>query len=294
MTRENDSSCLSVGDRKTFAEGKNPALFLSIHANSATTAPSRTEVYAQDAFFTEYTESRKIAEAIVKGVSSSFNTAEGKVNLFSEIYVDGKSRCSSPTNCIAVMTSNKFPSILIEAGYMNNSNDRLNIFNETNQLKAATNIANDLANYFSAEGTVVTDSSNTWHTNVYATRHDFSSELNASGEKCTTIYCVALPDSSALRKTIEVCNTDNTKCKEAYVVDLGPFCVADSAYVNGTARPYAEINKGKIFTKNEGPSCNPRGVSGYPASNGAGIDLSQELANYLGVPGNGNVNWRFV
>ncbi len=320
MTRENDTTCISNYSRKVMADSKNVDLFLSIHANSASTAPSRTEIYAQDRFFTPYPDSREVADVIVGPVANGFGISDKVVKTFSDI-----GRCSSATQCITVMTSQKIPTVLIEAGFINNSSDREKLFNSQNQANAAAKLADALAEYYSknapkqiryitgmdtplaqneyannsSQGNNISDgtqnnSSSGWHNNIYATRHDFSSEANASGENCSVVYCVALPDRSSLRKTVEVCDTSGTKCKQAYVVDLGPFCVADSSYVFGTARPYAETHKGESFEPNEGPSCNPRSISNYPPSNGAGIDLSQELANYLGVSGNGNVNWRFL
>ena len=61
-------------------------------------------------------------------------------------------------------------------------------------------------------------------------------------------------------------------------MDVGPWNVNDDAYVFGDARPQAE----------SGVS-----ISGH-GTNGAGIDLSEHVWNYLKMKDNGDVSWEFV
>ncbi len=132
-----------------------------------------------------------------------------------------------------------------------------------------------------------------WHENIIATT--FSSvggKPSATGVLCSgnandsTGKCLALPNRSALGKNVQICF--GSKCVTQIVNDLGPWCITDPYINNPSARPYAEINKGKVLTNN------PYQCNTSLASNGAGIDVTPNIAKELGFDGKAVVKWRFV
>lgn len=90
---------------------------------------------------------------------------------------------------------------------------------------------------------------------------------------------VALPSVLALRRFVRVTNPANGKSTLAVVMDVGPWNEHDDPYVFGGARPAAEIN-----------ALDTRGRE----TNGAGIDLGEEVWRRLGMKDNTNVTWEFV
>ncbi|MEK6957696.1 MAG: hypothetical protein AABW99_01825 [archaeon] len=140
-------------------------------------------------------------------------------------------------------------------------------------------------------GTTPGTASLIWKEGITATV--FSDIVTATGRSCASGFCVALPSTSATNRTVEVCNS--TKCATSKVLDVGPWCVRDDEYVFGSSTPFAEKNKGSYLDDLSG---NPECVSIYAGtrykSNGAGIDLSTDLANQLGINGLGTVKWRFT
>jgi hypothetical protein len=89
---------------------------------------------------------------------------------------------------------------------------------------------------------------------------------------------VALPSTRALYKFVRLVNPANGKACHAVVLDVGPWNVADDAYVFDGCRPAAE-----------------RGISvSGKGTNGAGIDLSEAVWNALAMTDNANVNWEFL
>ena len=123
-----------------------------------------------------------------------------------------------------------------------------------------------------------------WHENIIATYfHGGSRSAGDCGKSCA-----ALPTRRALGKSVEICKGDI--CIITKVGDVGPWCEKDNEYVEGDARPYAEIHKGKVLYFIRGnPSC-----PSLLISNGAGIDITPDLASRLGMNGKGKVKWRFV
>jgi N-acetylmuramoyl-L-alanine amidase len=72
------------------------------------------------------------------------------------------------------------------------------------------------------------------------------------------------------------------------VADKGPWTTDDVAYVDGTARPIAEICFNAKRPLPSGPN------KGRVPSNKAGIDLSPALAEKIGLEGKGLVSWEIV
>jgi hypothetical protein len=68
------------------------------------------------------------------------------------------------------------------------------------------------------------------------------------------------------------------------VVDVGPWNTDDPNYVLGTARPMAEsqFRNGDVAQNGQVPT------------NPAGIDLTEPIANELGISGKGSVRWRYA
>jgi len=111
---------------------------------------------------------------------------------------------------------------------------------------------------------------------------------------------IALPSSKARHRWVQLRYGDRTTF--AQVVDIGPFCIDDDAYVFGTERPRAEIFKGKPckvrLDSDELPTVpNPDGTKKTIfISNGAGLDMFPRVARELGIPINTNVSleWRWA
>lgn len=119
--------------------------------------------------------------------------------------------------------------------------------------------------------------------------HEEKQDLSTGPWLGDTFPGVALPDVKALHKWIILRLGDRYTC--AQVMDVGPWTTDDDKYVFGTARPRAELGKGKFLPKKlSDPKTCP-----FP-SNGAGIDLFPGTAKALGIPigKNVDVEWRFV
>lgn len=114
---------------------------------------------------------------------------------------------------------------------------------------------------------------------VKATREGLIGSKTSSGYVIDTVVSfVALPSTRALHRHVRVRNPLNGRAVIAEVLDVGPFNVADSAYVFGNERPQAE----------SGVSVSGKGT------NKAGIDLGEKVWKELGMVGNDNVEWEFI
>lgn len=114
---------------------------------------------------------------------------------------------------------------------------------------------------------------------VLATREGLPGGLTASGYRIDAVVpFVALPAHSALGRFVRLVNPANGRMTTAIVLDIGPFNVADDAYVLHGARPQAE----------SGVSVSGQGT------NGAGIDLGERVWALLGMQDNGPVSWEFI
>lgn len=103
---------------------------------------------------------------------------------------------------------------------------------------------------------------------------------------------VSLPgnvkDAAQRDRGVTVWNRTNGKMKTGCKIrDKGPWLVDDDAYLLGEERPLAET------CAIEGTPL-PRGPHEGKIPNGAGIDLSPALADYLGIDGKGKVDWDWV
>lgn len=117
---------------------------------------------------------------------------------------------------------------------------------------------------------------------VKATREGLPGGKTSSGYLIESIVpFVALPDAAALRLWVWVSNPLRPELGriKALVLDVGPWNVADHAYVFGGARPASE--SGQDVSKNG-------------KTNGAGIDLGEKVWNALGMLDNGAVSWEFA
>lgn len=112
---------------------------------------------------------------------------------------------------------------------------------------------------------------------------------------------VALPSRNAKKRWIMIRHGELYTC--AQVMDLGPWCHDDDAYVFGSDRPRAEKFKGQEcvvdMERPEIVATVPDGNGGSkkaPISNGAGIDLFPYVAKQLGIKIGINVivEWRFI
>lgn len=108
---------------------------------------------------------------------------------------------------------------------------------------------------------------------------------------------VALPSEKALYKWIMIRCGEFLTC--AQVVDVGPFCLDDDAYIFGSEKPRAQIYKGQHcpMRKNDDETMATL-PDGTPVlkSNGSGIDIFPYTARQLHIAQgiNTEVEWRFV
>lgn len=113
---------------------------------------------------------------------------------------------------------------------------------------------------------------------VKATREGLAGHRTASGYVIDAdVPFVALPAEAALHLWVTVRNLANGRSMRALVLDVGPWNVADNAYVFGGMRPQAES-----------------GIDQFGrATNGAGIDLGQRVWDALGMTDNAQIDWTF-
>lgn len=136
-----------------------------------------------------------------------------------------------------------------------------------------------------------------WH-HVFAS-HEEKQETSLGQWPGDDFLGVALPDVSALRKTILI--RYNGKQVLATVMDVGPWCIDDPYWLtNGL--PRAQTYKGQACVRklgSDGLATIPDATGGFSAaykSNGAGIDLFPGTANALQIPIGENVwiDWSFA
>jgi hypothetical protein len=114
---------------------------------------------------------------------------------------------------------------------------------------------------------------------VKATREGLLGGKTSSGYRVETeVPFVALPSTAALRCWVIVSNPRNGKRIRALVLDVGPWNEHDHAYVFGGQRPQAESGIDSFKRK----------------TNGAGIDLGEQVWNALQMTDNDPVEWEFV
>jgi len=133
MTRTEDVF-VALDKRAIFANAINPALFVSVHYNSApSTDASGIEIYyyKTDEDETRAQSSRKLAEAVLKRVIQN---------------TEAKSRGVRHGN-FAVIRETKVPAILIEGGFMTNQEEMVKIKDPEYIKKLAWGMAQGIADY---------------------------------------------------------------------------------------------------------------------------------------------------
>jgi hypothetical protein len=149
-----------------------------------------------------------------------------------------------------------------------------------------------------------------WHENIFCT-HFEEQPIAAKTISSINRYVpytwpgdnflgVALPDRKALGMKVAIIREPYEVIAEC--VDIGPWAIDDSEYVFGSARPRAEIYKGKpcpINRLSTGHASIPNGRGGWiriGTSNGAGLDIMPGTARALGLKINENshVDWKFI
>lgn len=114
---------------------------------------------------------------------------------------------------------------------------------------------------------------------VKATREGLIGGRTASGYVIDKVVpYVALPSRAALHRFVRLTSTQTGKSCYAIVLDVGPWNVADDAYVLEGQRPQAESGT-DLFGR---------------TTNGAGIDLGEAVWMALGMVDNGEVAWEFL
>lgn len=126
MTRDNDTY-VSLQDRVSISENFDPDIFVSIHVNSSV----RPEITGVETHY-YHQESMSLAQT----VHSSFASAVQSPNrgLFkSKFYVINHTTC---------------PAILVEIGFISNSNERAQLVSDKRKQATAKSIADGIENYF--------------------------------------------------------------------------------------------------------------------------------------------------
>ena len=298
MSREDDSAiAISEIVKKAnafFSDApKEKRLFISIHINSAATA-SCTNLTGSWAIYPNTNPKTKgFALTLLESIKSSGITPNVRIGTDTELTNFTNLGVLRECTDSCTQTDSK---ALIELEFICNAQNAEKISSEAWQAKAAQALYDGTAKFAADKGLA---GSGEWHENIYATAFwpgsvGSSNENTAYGtwaEGCPNESCVALPLRVGKGKMVEVCKADNSKCMTVPVGDVGPWCTTDYAYVQGTARPFAETNKGKVLG----------GISGTLVcnnslkSNGAGIDLAKNAAIALfGRADSGYVRWRFV
>lgn len=135
LTRQGDQST-ALPDRVKVAKDKNAQLFLSIHVSSA---PSEKE--------------KGIRAFISKNDLSYYNKnvrfANLLLNNLSSVYTVDKNIRQRETTGIWVLDKNVCPAVILECGYISNSDDRAYISSKANQEKIAKEILGAIDDYFS-------------------------------------------------------------------------------------------------------------------------------------------------
>lgn len=114
---------------------------------------------------------------------------------------------------------------------------------------------------------------------VKATREGLVGDMTSIGWRIDAIIpFVALPSTKALFRAVRVHNPANGRSCVALVLDVGPWNEHDDNYVDGSARPAAELG---VDTRGR-------------KTNGAGIDLGEHVWKALGMVDNSDVEWEFL
>lgn len=262
---------------------KSQTFFLSIHLNSTEsgTCPGKSEAWAMYDLQTPGSKafSENLAKLLqAKGIAASVNPVPETYSNFTNLGV------------LEAQTDNK---ALIELEFLCNQENSIKVNSSQWQDSTSKALADAIS---SLSGSMLADSAG--FKTVFATRFDGSS--NTAGN-CNN-SCAALPDNTALGKSITVCNIGKTKCVNTKVGDIGPWCTKDSAYVFGTTKSIGEQFNGKYWRElpeSVQTTCgNPiEWPRGNLKSNGAGIDLTQDLLEQLGISGDplrDQVKWKFA
>lgn len=123
-----DDTFVTLSDRAAFASKVGADLFISLHMNSATnTSAAGTEVY--------YSTSNNKAQS--NGLTSKIMAGMFQTNL---VDVMGTTSRGVKTANYTVIYRNTVPAVLIELGFISNSNDRAKLTNSSYQKAAAESI----------------------------------------------------------------------------------------------------------------------------------------------------------
>jgi hypothetical protein len=130
---------------------------------------------------------------------------------------------------------------------------------------------------------------------VRATREGLLGGKTSSGYIIdATVPFVALPSVKALGMFVRVVNPLNGALTYAVVLDVGPWNEHDDAYVF----QYATIPPPGTLPVPPPPPVRPAAERGTDTrgrpTNGAGIDLSEQVWHRLGMVDNTNVSWEFL
>jgi TonB-dependent SusC/RagA subfamily outer membrane receptor len=135
LTRSEDKST-ALPDRVKLAEERNAQLFLSIHVASAPSASEKgitTFISKRD--LTRYNQNVRFANLLL--------------NNLSKVYSVDKTIKQRENSGIWVLDKNVCPAVILECGYISNTEDRNFISSTTNQEKIARQILKAIEDYFS-------------------------------------------------------------------------------------------------------------------------------------------------
>ncbi len=128
---------------------------------------------------------------------------------------------------------------------------------------------------------------------VKATREGLLGAKTASGYLVEGVVpYVALPDAAALRQWVTVFNPKNGKFIRALVLDVGPWNEQDHSYVFQPATMQPQL--GRVVSPEVRPSAERGTDTRGRTTNGAGIDLGEQVWHALEMTDNTDVSWEFV
>ena len=141
LTREDDTYS-TPQEKAAFAKAQNPDLFISVHINNAPrdmwNISTGLEVYVSTDENTNSLKSKVFASAVIGAFQNKY-----------ELPVTNSP--SQRQKGIFILKANKFPSILIEAGYLNNKKDAAYLQSKKGQEMFAINVLNAINNFASSK-----------------------------------------------------------------------------------------------------------------------------------------------
>src|SRR5262245_37769931 len=290
MTRGDNKEPAPVLQRAGRAEEAGCTHYIALHLNAPDSDdPDDPRPHGLEVCFGDATKDKPLAEKL--------QTALVKVTKFRDLGTQVRPN-------LAVLKFSKGPAVLIELGFITNTQDRTNLLRKVVKRAVCDAIVAQLRQKpvpapvsvpVMVSGKRAARGGGKVFTNINATEFGGGPESGmpsayggeVDGNKPEAALPARLPNAEEQRQIL-VSNPENGKSVVCLVNDLGPWNLTDDYWNKGT-RPKAEkqfLNRTEAENK-------------QIPSNDAGIDLTPAAMEELGVPGKINtrqvrVDWRFV